>query len=239
MTIFERFAEAMSDELFQDRAVDLKTTTIYLQADHTSDSIPADYVEKVLGSDIHVEQIKLLLRLAVLADVTQNPKRYDKDSEGEYIYSGDVWEHSYLVDAYLEDQFLLDHPEFHTVFQCSNCDSNNVQVKAWVRPNQNNKLVDYLSDQVTDGFCDDCHQHVMTDTVEVNTRHGVIGYQVRNINTDELHPAILSDKMVYNLLDADAMLRDHTVDGHWKLKTIWTADIMDPVKMFSGDPRNA
>ena len=174
----------------------------------------------------------------MLLDVTANPDDYDLNGS-EYVYSGNIYSHAYLVDDYIHDEYIRDHPEFHTVFMCPECGSDNVQVKAWVRPNENAKLVDYLTEQVADGFCDDCHQHVMTDTVEMNVRHEVIGYQVCNDNTDQLHPKMLDNKMVYNILDADAMLRDLTTDGDWKLKTIWTADIENPVKMFSGDPRNA
>ena len=238
MNAFTRFATAMSDELFIMKAEDLPCNTLYLIEDHAQEFVPPEYVTGIIDDPAHISAIKERIRLSVLADVQANPDEYDMCGD-DYVYSGNIYDHACLVDAYIEEQFLKDHPEFHTVFQCPECGSDNVQVKAWVRPNENAKLVDYLTDQITDGFCDDCHQHVMTETVEMNVRHKVIGYQVCNDNTDQPHPRMLNNKMVYNLLDADAMLRDLKTDGDWKLKTIWTADIMDPIKMFSGDPRNA
>ena len=248
MTKFERFAVAMSVLLLDMRSEDMSNekTTLYFEDQHgDSKEIPQTYIDDVLASDIHQEQIRLLLKVSVLAAVTQYPNDFMQKHSGhgptqksEFVYSSIVYNHAYLVDEYIHDQYILDHPEFHTLHLCPECNSDNVQLKAWVRPNQNNKLVDYLTDQVTDGFCDDCHQHVITDTVEMNVRHKVIGFTVCNDNPAQVHPRIIDNKMVYNLLDADEMLRDLTTDGDWKLKTLWTDDISDPVKMFSGDPRN-
>jgi len=239
MNAFIRFAKAMSEQLFEMRGEDLQNSTLYHEDQHGDNQvISQEYIDSVLLDPAHSAAIKERLRVAVLADVQARPDEYDMNGS-EYVYSGDIYDYAYLVDHYIQDEYVRDHPEFHTVFQCSNCGSDNVQVKAWVRPNEGAKLVDYLTDQVTDGFCDDCQQHVMTDTVEMNVQEKVIGFQVCNANTEQPHPKMLDNKMVYNLLDADAMLRDLTTDGDWKLKTIWTADIMDPVKMFSGDPRNA
>ena len=239
MTRYERFAEAMSILLFDMRTEDMSNErTILSYADQYGDTkeISQTYIDDILAADIHQKQIKLLLKVSVLAGITQVPSAYVLNKKGEYQYSSEVYNHAYLLDEYIYDQFLRDHPEFHNVHICPECGSDNVQVRVWVRPNQNHKFVDEIKNQP--GFCDDCLQHVHVDITEMNVRHEVIGYQVIGVHvSSELHPAILDDKMIYNLLDADAMLRDDTIKGNWKLKTIWTPDILDPVKMFESDPR--
>lgn len=50
---------------------------------------------------------------------------------------------------------------------CPHCGSKNVQRKAWVRPNENNKFVDYPEgDDDSDCWCDDCEDHGTLEDVE-------------------------------------------------------------------------
>jgi hypothetical protein len=236
MNAFMRFAKAMSEQLFEMRGEDLMNETLYHEDQYGDNQvISQEYIDTVLYDPAHSEAIKERIRLAVLADVQQHPDDYDMCGD-DYVYSGNIYTHAYVLDHYIQEQYPKDHPEFHTVFQCSNCGSDNVQVKAWVRPNEGAKLVDYLTDQVTDGFCDDCQQHVITDTVEMNVREKVIGFQVVSlINPDLIHPAMTNRNCVYDISVADDMIRTHR---DWQLKTIWSQDIANPVMMFEGDPRN-
>ena len=246
MKKYERFAVAMSILLFEMRTEDLNDTILYYEDQHgVQKEMLENYIDKALSD--HKETIIERLRLSVLAAVTDSPNNYMQKHSGqgdsatsEYVYSSLVYDHAYLVDEFIMEQYHVDHPEMKTIQMCPECNSDNVQVKAWVRPNQNNQLVDYLNDQVTDGFCDDCHEHVIVETAEVNVRHQVEGFQVRFASgANQIHPKMANDKSLYSLLDADAMLRDSTVGERWKLKTIWTADIVDPVVMFDdGDPRD-
>ena len=237
MNKFMRFAAAMSEELFTMKAEDYPSTTLYMIEDHTHEFVPPEYVTAILDDPAHIKAIKEQIRMSVLEDVTSNPDDYDMCGK-DYVYSGNIYDHAALVDSYIEEQFLKDHPEFHTRHICSACGSDNVQVKAWVRPNQNNKYVGEADTDQPD-FCDDCQQHVYLDTAEVNVRHKVIGYQVvSSINEDLIHPAMTNQNSVYSIMEADAMLRALNYKGSWKLMTIWTKDIANPVMMFEGDPRN-
>ena len=78
----------------------------------------------------------------------------------------------------------------------------------------------------------------MVDTAEVNTRHEVIGFQVVKVGDDTIcHPAMSNNLSLYDTMQVDAMMRDKSVPGHWSIKAIWSADIIDPVLMFEGDPQ--
>lgn len=43
-------------------------------------------------------------------------------------------------------------------FVCSTCGSENVSAKCWANPN-NDEVIDYLSDEQSDNFCENCGKH--------------------------------------------------------------------------------
>jgi len=246
MNKFEKFAEAMSEKLYQIKGKDLNNTMIIIDDDR---QIPVDFITKILNNDIHCEQIKSLLRMSVLKDVTEFPNKYvQRNNEqgdtviSEYVYSYDVYKHSYLIDAYIEDQFHRDHPVMENVHVCDFCGSDNVQTKAWVRPNNNNEYVDIASEEINDNYCDDCNQNTTLSVVEKNVRYEVIGFQVWGddgiAEADKPHPHMKNEKSIYSLDQANSMMDDdNNGDEQWQLLTIWTNDVKEPVLMFEGDPR--
>jgi hypothetical protein len=52
---------------------------------------------------------------------------------------------------------------------CSECGSKNVQIKAWVYPNENNG---YACDAEDDAWCEDCDEHVSLDLIKCKARKG-------------------------------------------------------------------
>jgi len=243
MNKFEKFATAMSEQLYQMRGEDLSNTRLqYDDLNGNSHDIPDEYIDKILSSDIYAEQMKSLLRMSVLKDVTANPDNYDMNGD-DYVYSGDIYDHVYLIDAYIEDQFHRDHPVMINVHVCDFCESNNVQTKAWVRPNNNNEYVDLVSEEINDNYCDDCDQNTMLRVVEKNVRYDVIGFQVwgddGTAQDGKPHPHMENEKSVYSLDQANSMMDDdNNGDEQWKLMSIWTDTIEESVMMFEGDPRD-
>jgi len=53
---------------------------------------------------------------------------------------------------------IIDEHTFTMV--CDECGGENVQVKAWVKPNKGNTYVDGAGDDVDDNWCEDCDEHV-------------------------------------------------------------------------------
>ena len=253
MNKFMRFASAMSVLLFDMRSEDLGNDKGYRISweDKHGDchAIDDDYVQKVMGSDIHAEQIKMLLRMSVLEDVQNFPNKYMQKHMGqgdgatsEYVYSSTVYDHAYLVDSYIHDQYLKDNPEFENVHVCDFCGSDNVQTKAWVRPNQNNLFVDIASEEINDNYCDDCDQNSCLTVVKKNVRHSVIGFQVwgddGTAQDGEMHPHMDASFCVYSLDQANSMMDDdNNGDEQWKLMAIWTDTVEEPTMMFETDPR--
>lgn len=230
MNKYKRFAIAMSILLFEMRSEDLyneKTILYYEDKNGDQQEIPPEYVDKILDTEIHQDEIIKRLKVSVEQQVQQFPLLY-QDHKGKLGYHSDIYEHAYLIDTYIENQYVWDHPEFHCMYICSACGSDNVRIKAWVQPNSINKFVDELNPDEP-GYCLDCQQNVMVDTAEVNVRHKVIGFQV--VKVDGSTP---DSPVIYDLPFCRKTLKDNPL---YKLKTVWS-DIKDPIKMFLGDPRN-
>ena len=235
MNKFENFASEMSIQLFEIRIKDLNNSMLF---DDDMKQIPVDFIDAILDDNKHAEQITEQIRLSVLEDVTQHPDEYDMNCD-EYVYSGNIYSHSFIVDRYIENQYA--NTQTKTIYICSYCNSDKVQIKAWVRPNQDMKYVNEVEGELS--WCDDCGLITITDTVEVNVRHEVVGFQViGNNDTREegkFHPHMESEKHIYSLNQTKSMLDDNNEgDEQWQLRTIWTTDIEKPEFMFKGDPRN-
>ena len=106
-----------------------------------------------------------------------------------------------------------------------------VQVKAWVKPNDNNEYVDEVEGDEM-GWC--CDEELVADiqTAELRDDARVIGFQVVGMEEHEDEGAI------HHLMD-EMLQDDNTLySGEWRLLTIWEGDIEEPQMMFSGDPRS-
>ena len=130
-----------------------------------------------------------------------------------------------------------------TVYVCRNCNSDNVQTRAWVSPNNNNEFVDEIDDDEM-GWCEDCHSDAIIEVREFDEHPYVhLGYQVcvkdNTGQEPEMHPDMENRFCVYNLEQARKMLRDNDRGFEfWKLQFIRLGDIKEPISMFEGDPRN-
>jgi hypothetical protein len=120
---------------------------------------------------------------------------------------------------------------------CSNCNSDNVEMKYWVNPN-----TDEIGDITSDGddqdtWCSDCETHGGVYASKLIPDAEVIGYQVvSNDDNGEIHPMMDGSFCVYSLSQAKEMLEDN--DGGWRLLTVWTGDVEEPTMMFEGSPRD-
>lgn len=104
-----------------------------------------------------------------------------------------------------------------TIYLCSHCNSDNVQVKAWVLPNQNNQYACDMEDAL--GWCEDQQRHVVVDTVQLKSDAKVIGFQVVDDDEGDIHPDMDASFCVYSLEQANEMLEKDR-EGKYRLLTI-------------------
>lgn len=228
----EKFAEAMSDLLFDMRADDLSAN--FLRTPNTDTLVPLDFINKVVDEQQHIVKMKTLIKNDIISHLTQCPSVFT-DDKGEYHYTPDVYDFSYVMDTYVE-QLYEDQNETKTILVCPNCKSDNVQVMMWVNANTN-EVIDSAADEGTEDWCDDCRTHVKLDLVTLKPRAKVIGFQVvGEEHSDEegnIHPDMDASFCIYNLQQAKEML----TNDNWRLLTIWEGDVEEPTMMFEGNVR--
>lgn len=229
MTKEEKFAESMSVLLLQMRGEDLAHTTLY---DDYDTEIPDEFIDKILDDETHTTAIKKLIYKSVLDAVTMTPYMYT-EKDGNYGYTAPhTYDHSYLVDTYIEEQYPCQ--KNHTLHVCAHCHSDNVQIKAWIRPNQGNLVIDIDNQADELGWCDDCNKPAVIETAEYIMADEVIGFQVVN-DMNEPHPDMDASFCVYNLEQANEMIK--TDKNIWNLLAIRKSDIEEPTLMFEGNVR--
>lgn len=234
MKNFTEFAEAMSELLFEMRLEDIGGSALY---DSISNEIPETFINNILDKQVHIDIIKKRICDDIL--VTDSNKFWNK-TKGIYEYTApDTYDHSYLVDTYIQE--VWEDTQTKWVYICTHCNSDNVQVKAWVRPNNGHKFVDEIEGDEM-GWC--CDEELVADiqTTEVKRSTKVIGFQVcgedGTTEDGKIHPHMNSEKEVYNLEQAKSMLNDDNYkDEQWKLVVVWKGEIKNAVLMFTDDLR--
>ena len=233
MNKYEDFASRMSELLFDMRLEDIG------MSDLTTDDgteISESYVDKILNDDKHCTAIKERIRLSVLEDVKLSPNKYSFDN-GKYHYTApNTYYHAYLVDTYIEEQYVKDNPIMETRFVCDHCGSDNVLTKVWTRPNNNMEFPDEIyTEDMNDNFCEDCDENRTLSKVKMNVRRTVIGFQVDLNYNNEMHPEMSASFCVYSLPQVNKMIEHDT--NRWNLLTIYDDMIDEPTMMFNGDCR--
>ena len=236
------FAIAMSVLLFEMR---IESDTPYGDNDNP---VPQDFAEKIIDDPDHIVLIKKRIQDSIMEHLELSPKDYTTRDDHHpdrmyWSYCTDVYDHAMAIDAYLDEQHDKENPVMENVHVCDFCNSDNVQTKAWVRPNKNNEFIDIASEEINDNYCDDCEENSCLSVVEKNVRHAVIGFQVwgddGTAQNGEMHPHMDASFCVYSLDQANSMMDDdNNGDEQWKLMAIWTDTVEEPTMMFEGDPRD-
>lgn len=144
----------------------------------------------------------------------------------------------YAVDQMgLSEELVFNNTNNNTILLCDKCNSDNIQIKHWVNPN-NNQIHEQLSDDIDDFWCEDCETHSGAYLSEMRPTSKIIGFQVvgENENDGKIHPLMEGSFCVYSLSQANEMLSE--LSNNWKLLTVWNGDIEEPTMMFNGDMRN-
>lgn len=123
---------------------------------------------------------------------------------------------------------------------CTHCNSDNVELKAWVLANEGYRFVDLVEGDDM-GYCRDCGLPSAIDSADLKINAKVIGFQVVGDDgtTEEgmIHPKMEASFCLYSLSQAREML-ESDIEGQWRLLTIWSGDVEEPTIMFEGDSRS-
>ena len=94
----ERFAEAMSELLYDMRNEDLANTIVL---DDDGNQIPVDFIDGILEDDKHQKLVKDKIRETIMNTFAWNKNSFNKDEEGEYVYTApDTYDYAYVIDEF-------------------------------------------------------------------------------------------------------------------------------------------
>ena len=236
MNKIEIFAIAMSDLLYTMRIE--SSFFSGLLTPNTDNLIPEDFKDKIVDDKNHSHVMRLLIKNNIFNDLTECPDTF-KNDKGEYEYHPDVYEYSYVVDSYVEQQYEDLHCT-KTLWVCPDCGSDNVQFKTWTNANTMKATDDECPMEDSDCHCNDCE---CTNVLLIKTmipKRKVIGFQVESVDgigNNIMHPDMEASFCVYNLKQANEMLSSNNSVEYSELLTIWSDDIEEPTMMFEGDLR--
>ena len=203
------FANKMSELLYEMRIEDLQGSTV---TDGDDNWIDIEFVNSVIDNPDHAAVMTRLIRESIVKTIKQQPSIYTND-RGEYEYQSDTYDHAYVIDTYVSDQFHKN--DMRTVHICKYCKSDNVMVRSWTNPNDMTFV--RFNDNNRVGWCNDCKTPVLIEKIEVNVADHIIGFRVGD------------DERIYSLSQAKNMAKE--------IMAVWSNEIQDPVIMYEGDSR--
>lgn len=218
----EKFARENAETIFD---MHVSGTSLY---EH--ETMPESFVKSIVEDKKHQEIIKANMRKEIYDAVRLFPNNFDRDIDGNLTYDPMMYDYGFGVEEYC----LVIWNSTHTkeIYLCEHCGSDNVDEKRWVGLNTNEITTDCEEDQC---YCNDCEQHSDICREEIVLNKKLIGFQVRDVDNDDIvHPS-LKENGVFNLTQMNHLL--NTEEMSWKLVAVWSGDIVDPIMAFEGNPR--
>lgn len=216
-TSYEKFAREQAELIYQ---IHIEGSFIY-----ENEEMNEEFIKSIVDDEKHATAIKAIMRNTILENIENGTIKILE-------YNIEMYEYGYKIEDYCLEQFYKDKTK--TLWLCPNCVSDNVKIKTWTDANTFQITEDECPMEYNDCWCEDCESHGKLIHQEMPFLKKVIGFQV--VSDDligdcdgELHPKMDGQSCVYNLSQAREILNN---DNSWKLKTIWSGDIKNPVIMF-------
>lgn len=213
----EKFARENAKTIFE---MHIEGSFIY-----ENEVMSEEFIKSIIDDEQHATAIKNIIRLAILEDV-QNGTITSLE------YNIEMYDYGYKIEDYCMEQFYKDKTK--TLWLCPICGSDNVQFKTWTNANTFQATDDECPMEDDDCHCKDCESNGTLIHQEMPFLKKVIGFQVVSnpdgeFGAGHIHPEMDGSFCIYSLSQAKKMM-----DGNddWKLLTIWSGDIENPVIMF-------
>jgi hypothetical protein len=218
---YDIFANANADIIF---SMHIEGSSLY-----DNETMSKEFIESIVDDKSHADIIKIIIRDTILNDLASNPDSFSRDENGNLTYDVSMYDYGYEIETYCEKIYNQRFPQSKKTYRvCPHCGSKNVQQKAWTRPNENNKFVDYPEgDDGNDFWCDDCEEHGVFISSE-----NLVGFQVVD-SDNNIHPKMDASFCLYNRTQAIEMIAN---SKKWKLLAIMDGDVEEPTLMFEGNP---
>lgn len=224
----ERFARESAETVYE---LCTEGDSIHIDDENNECPMGEEFINSIINDDMHADIMRADIRQAILKGVTEHPEDFEKDENGKFCYDYRLCEDfGGIIDNYLKDQYESTHTR--TIQLCNLCASDNVQERHWI--NVNTGKICGRSVEENDYWCDDCGNHVQILQHELPLNKKLIGFQVRDVNSGNVHPHFPYN-YVYTLSSMNRLLKSEF--RSWKLCAVWSGDIEDVQVTFEGDPR--
>jgi hypothetical protein len=229
----ETFAREMAEMVYE---LSVESDGIYF---NIPEGMTNEEVDAITTDKYHSDIMKGDLKAKILEDVLNTPHEFERDEDGKLCYDYHlVTDYGGIVDKYVRQLFYKD--KVKTLYRCPHCQSDNVEVKMWVKANTNEISSSDANNCNEDSFCNDCcgDGAIQLDTIPY--LHNLVGFRVVNKSGD-YHPKLksINGALICNLYQASEMLEDVDKDGNtqWKLQSVWAEEVDESLHIFGGEPR--
>jgi len=121
---------------------------------HLDDKVSAFFIEATMADSYQADIIRGMIREQILNDLKENPKAFQRNEDG-LIYDADMREdYEGIVIGYIRSK--SNETQTESKWCCTNCGSQNVEIKKWVNANTDEVGTD-CEDET--GWCPDCEGH--------------------------------------------------------------------------------
>lgn len=145
----EEFARTNAETIFQ---MHIEGTVLF--DEESNGGMPREFIEKIVDDSLHASLIKNLIRRDILNDLEVNPDNFDRDANGKLTYDATMYDYGFAIEEYCREKF--NEGEIVSKWCCTNCGSQNVEIKKWVNANTDEVGTD-CEDET--GWCPDCEGH--------------------------------------------------------------------------------
>jgi hypothetical protein len=165
----EEFARQNAENIFQ---IHIEGTCLF--DEESNGGMPRDYIEKIVDDPLHMLIIKDQIRRDILNDLRVNPDNFDRDENGKLTYDATMYDYGFAIEEYCKANFNLLSGETVQKWCCSECGSQNVEIKKWVNANTDEVGTDCEDEY---GWCPDCDEHheVELKTFDLNGKEIELG----------------------------------------------------------------
>jgi hypothetical protein len=142
----EYFARTNAQNIFW---MHIEGTFLYDNQDMTE-----EFIKSIVDDEQHAEKIKDLIRRDILNDLKVAPDNFDRDEDGNLTYDATMYDYGFAIEEYCRE--IFNSTQFVQKWCCTNCGSQNIEIKKWVNANTDEVGTD-CEDET--GWCPDCEGH--------------------------------------------------------------------------------
>jgi len=163
----QKFSRENADNIFQ---MHIEGTCLF--DEESNGGMSREFIEKIVDDPLHIAIIKTMMRMDIENDLRVNSDNFDRDANGNLTYDATMYDYGFAIEEYCKK--IFNEGETVQKWCCTNCGSQNVEIKKWVNANTDEVGTDCEDEY---GWCPDCecHYEVELRTFDLNGKEIELG----------------------------------------------------------------